>query len=80
MGQTSFFGWGTLLERGIVVGLYLILRTGLLGLVLVLCVLMLEFVLFVLEYVSFVFWCYQTYKNGKYSIYPKGEPFGAYIR
>ena len=25
---------------------------------------------------SFVFWCYQTYKNGKYLIFPEGKLFG----
>ena len=29
---------------------------------------------------SFVFWCYQTYKTGKYSICPKGKLFEAYTR
>ena len=28
---------------------------------------------------SFVFWCYQTYKNGKYFIYPEGKLFEAHI-
>ena len=29
---------------------------------------------------SLVFWCYQTYKNGKHFIYSKGKLFVVYIR